>query len=229
MALIPAGEFWMGSPDGEGEKNEHPRHSVHLDAYYMDKFEVTVSRYAEFLHATGRPSPGGWQQVRRGEHDRLPVIGVDWQDADAYCRWAGKRLPTEAEWEKAARGTDGQTYPWGNDGPTARLANFGPRRYSGKAYGEQLAPEDSYEPGKSPYGLYHMAGNVWEWVADWFDENYYAKSPHLNPKGPSNGQYRVLRSGSWHDSPVRSANRAMEPPSRRLGRLGFRCAQDIPK
>jgi formylglycine-generating enzyme required for sulfatase activity len=129
MVLIPAGEFWMGSPDGEGAKDEHPRHRVHLDAFYMDKFEVTVARYAEFMQSTARRVPGLWE-VESGKHANLPMVGVDWHDADAYCRWAGKRLPTEAEWEKAARGTNGQTYPWGNEGypwrkgaPPAERAN----------------------------------------------------------------------------------------------------------
>jgi len=111
MVLIPAGEFWMGSPDGEGNKDEHPRHQVTLDGFYMDKFEVTIARYTEFVRAQNRSKPAGWDQVDSSKHGNLPVIGVDWHDAKAYCEWAGKRLPTEAEWEKAARGTDGRMYP----------------------------------------------------------------------------------------------------------------------
>ena len=169
MVLIPTGEFWMGSPDGEGDKDEHPRHRVSLDAYSMDKFEVTVSRYAKFLQSTGRRDPDYWDQVNISKHSNLPVVGVDWHDAEAYCQWAGKRLPTEAAWEKAARGTDGRTYPWGNGQPTPRLANFN-KEYVANFYDERLAPVDSYEAGNSPYRLHHMAGNVWEWTADWSGE-----------------------------------------------------------
>jgi hypothetical protein len=163
MVLIPAGKFWMGSPDGEGKEDEHPRHQVFLDAFYMDKFEVTVSRYDQFVQSTDRSKPKFWDQADTGKHGNLPVVGVDWNDAEAYCRWAGKRLPTEAEWEKAARGTDGRTYPWGTEAPTARLANFGNQSSPiMKAYEERLMPVDRDEAGQSPYGLHHMAGNVWE-------------------------------------------------------------------
>jgi formylglycine-generating enzyme required for sulfatase activity len=228
MVLIPAGEFWMGSPDGEGNGPEHPRHQVYLDAFYIDQVEVTVSRYAEFLRSMSRSEPLVWYQADPRKHGNLPVVGVDWNDADAYCRWAGKRLPTEAEWEKAARGTDERRYPWGTEVPTNRLANFGKDK-SVYAY-EKLAPVESYETGKSPYGVYHMAGNVWEWVADWYDENYYAKSLERNPKGPSSGQYRVQRGGSWGNKPVevRSALRHRLTPTAQSFFIGFRCAQDTP-
>jgi formylglycine-generating enzyme required for sulfatase activity len=219
MVLIPAGTFWMGSPDGEGNKNEHPRHQVYLDAFYMDKFEVTVARYAEFIRAKNRAKPAFWDLVVSGKHGNLPVVGVEWWDAKTYCEWVGKRLPTEAEWEKAARGTEGRTYPWGNDQPTARHANFG-KGYTTNAYDDRLAPVDSYEAGKSPNGLHHMAGNVWEWTADWYGKEYYGKSPARNPTGPSGGEYRVIRGGSWNDVPmnVRSAHRLRNtPPSTRLG------------
>jgi formylglycine-generating enzyme required for sulfatase activity len=227
MALIPAGEFWMGSPDSEGNIDEHPRHRVYVDAYSMDRFEVTVSRYEKFMQSTGRQAPEYWDQVKTGKHSDLPVVGVDWHDAEAYCRWAGKRLPTEAEWEKAARGTDERTYPWGNEPPTTSLANF-ERGYANNAYDERLASVDSYEAGKSPYGLHHMAGNVWEWTYDWYEEPFFAKSPQRNPKGPSSGQYRMRRGGSWFYEPhfVRSAHRSRETPTLRYPDMGFRCAQD---
>ena len=229
MVLIPAGEFWMGSPDEEGQKDEHPRHQVSLDAFYMDKFEITVARYAELVRSTKRSKPAYWNQVDSSKHGNLPVVGVDWQDAEAYCRWAGKRLPTEAEWEKAARGTDGRRYPWGNEQPTPGLANFG-KDYVETIYNTGLAPVDSYEAGNSPYGLHHMAGNVWEWTADWYDQQFYATSPQRNPTGPSTGTTKVLRGGSWSDEPdfVRSANRNWGTPTSGGARGGFRCAQDRP-
>jgi formylglycine-generating enzyme required for sulfatase activity len=232
MMLVTAGEFWMGSPDGEGKEDERPRHQVFLDAFYMDKFEVTVSRYDQFMQSTDRSKPMDWKQVDVTTQGNLPVIGVDWTDADSYCRWAGKRLPTEAEWEKAARGTDGRTYPWGNEEPTARLANFGKQHSpTVKAYEETLVPVDHDEAGQSPYGLHHMAGNVFEWVGDWYDEHYYHRSPARNPKGPAHGTMRVFRGGSLYNDPaeVRSANRHRFPSSTQLASLGFRCAQDGPK
>jgi formylglycine-generating enzyme required for sulfatase activity len=237
MVLIPAGEFWMGSSNGG--KNERPRHNVFLDSYYMDKFEVTVSRYDQFMLSTDRGEPRYWYQVEMRKHGNLPIVGVSWDDADSYCRWAGKRLPTEAEWEKAARGTDERPYPWGNEEPTARHAVFGkdnpsPITSGGEVnvFEEKLALVDSYEAGKSPYGLYHMAGNVREWVADWYEATYYAKSSERNPKGPSTRLSRVHRGGSWDEQPdgLRSAGRsALDPTHWQTNTLGFRCAQDGPK
>ena len=230
MVLILAGEFWMGSPDGKGNNDEHPQQRVYVDTYYMDKFEVSVSRYTEFMQLTGRGAPNYWDQVNTVRHSNLPVVGVDWYDAEAYCRWAEKRLPTEAEWEKAARSTDGRTYPWGNEPPTSRLANFG-KGAAKNVYDERLAPIDSYEAGNSPHGIHHMAGNVWEWTTDWYDEHLYAKSPQRNPKGPSNGTDKVLRGGGWGNdlASVRSAYRARQTPTTRGVKHGFRCAQDSSK
>ena len=227
MVLIPTGEFTMGSPDGKGDGNEHPQHQVYLDAFDIDKFEVTVARYAEFLQAMKRAKPAFWDQVDTSKHGNLPVVGVDWNDAEAYCRWAKKRLPTEAEWEKAARGTDERTYPWGNEAPTSNLANFGKERIK-KFYDRRLAPAGSYEAGKSPYGIYDLAGNVWEWVADWDDESYYEQSASRNPPGPSSGIDRVIRGGSWLHQPddMRSAGRDRGTPTLRNDSIGFRCAQD---
>lgn len=230
MVLIPAGEFWMGSPDGVGSGYEHPRHRVYLDAFYMDNFEVTVARYAKFLGSVNRSAPSNWKQVNIPERGNMPVVGVDWHDADAYCYWAAKRLPTEAEWEKAARGIDERTYPWGNEAPTIRIANFGHRPVDTNVYDKILVPVDSYETGKSPYGLYHMAGNVREWVADWFDGSYYGNSPERNPKGPSSGPGRGVRGGSWHSKgDMRSAVRDAAPPAVQDTDLGFRCVQDNSK
>ncbi|GKS57478.1 hypothetical protein YTPLAS18_10050 [Nitrospira sp.] len=177
MVLVPAGEFWMGSPEAQGDDDERPRHRVYLNSFYIDKYETSVSRYAKFMQAAGRKAPTYWDQVKLEEHGNLPVVGVDWSDAEVYCRWAGKRLPAEAEWEKAARGTDGRTYPWGNEEPTSARANFGRDFLSVKnPYEERLAPVDSLEAGRSPYGVHHLAGNVWEWVADWYANDYYRHS-----------------------------------------------------
>jgi formylglycine-generating enzyme required for sulfatase activity len=227
MALVPAGEFDMGSREGEGEDDERPRHRVYLDAFYMDRYQVTVSRYAKFLNATGRERPRYWNEATLSQGENRPVIGVTWQDADAYCRWAGKRLPTEAEWEKAARGTDGRKYPWGNEEPTSRHANFGKSEQDEVP----LLPVGSLEAGKSPYGIYDMAGNVWEWVADWYDAGYYQRSPVQNPAGPPGGQAKVARGGAWdrHVFNVRAANRSSFTPTNRFKDVGIRCVQDAPK
>ncbi|GKS57479.1 hypothetical protein YTPLAS18_10060 [Nitrospira sp.] len=231
MVLVPTGEFWMGSPEGQGDDDEHPRHKVFLDAFYIDKYETSVSRYAKFMEATGQQSlPGYWDHLRLEKRGNLPVVGVDWHHAEAYCRWVGKRLPTEAEWEKTARGTDGRTYPWGNEEPTPTRANFG-RKSIKNVYDEGLRSVDSLEAGRSRYGVHHLAGNVWEWVADWYERGYYRHSPERNPRGPSGGQYRVLRGGSWDSEPglVRSVNRNRDGSMNRGDNVGFRCALDVPR
>jgi len=224
MVLIPAGSFWMGVDGLEGLEDERPRHQVWLDAYRIDRFEVTTGRYALFLRASGRKPPWQWEAVNLAIHVNRPVIGVDWEDAEAYCRWAGKRLPTEAEWEKAARGTDGRLFPWGNQPPTAEHANHAlGARFS---YSQALMPVGSYEKGRSPFGLSDMAGNVWEWVQDWYAGNYYEQSPEKNPKGPEEGQLKVLRGGSWSELPkyLLTYGRFKLPPSTQNSYTGFRCA-----
>ena len=192
MILIPAGEFIMGSPEGEGDANEHPQHPVFLNAFYIDKYEVTNALYKQFMSATGHIAPLFWDDEEYN-HPNQPVVRVTWHDAVAYAEWAGKRLPTEAEWEKAARGTDGRIYPWGNEWDSSKC-NSG---VSGDGY-EYTAPVGSFPAGASPYGVMDMAGNVWEWCADWYDKDYYSsQSSQQNPKGPDSGTYRVLRGGSW--------------------------------
>ena len=231
MVMVPAGEFVMGwREDGKtAMRDARPAHPVFLDAYYIEQYEVTTSRYANFLHNTRRPAPDDWSEQVAQKHGNKPVVGVDWNDASAYCAWAGRRLPTEAEWEKAARGTDQREYPWGNEEPTQQRANFD-HCCEFKDYGA-LTDVGSFEKDKSPYGVYDMAGNVSEWTADWFDYAYYRKSPSRNPKGPSSGQERMVRGGSWGNGPVlvRSAYRSRyTPPAKRLDNIGFRCAQDAP-
>lgn len=225
MVLIPEGPFWMGRDGIEALEDERPRHQVWLDAYSMDLYEVSTAQYARFLAATKRPPPWQWETVDLSVHGDRPVIGVDWEDAEAYCRWAGKRLPTEAEWEKAARGTDERLYPWGNQTPTASLANFAlGARFS---YSQVLMPVGHYKQGTSPYGLYDMAGNVWEWVQDWYGANYYEVSPERNPQGPEQGQFKVLRGGSWSDLPkyLLTYGRFKLPPATRNSFAGFRCVK----
>jgi formylglycine-generating enzyme required for sulfatase activity len=229
MALVPAGEFLMGSSDGASD--ERPVHRVYLDAFYIDKFELTTSRYAKFLRATGRKAPDKWNDINPTFDWARPVIGVDWNDADAYCQWAGKRLPTEAEWEKAARGADGRKYPWGADEPTEALANFDwDSRRTWRGY-STLSPVGSYEEGKSPYSIYDASGNVWEWVADWYSPNSYGSNHERNPKGTTSGIFKVTRGGSWGDKiySLRTSNRRGIPPGDRYRDLGFRCAQDAHK
>jgi formylglycine-generating enzyme required for sulfatase activity len=225
MAAIPAGEFWMGVDGMIGLEDEKPRHKVRLDAYSMDLYEVTVVRYARFLAATNREPPSYWETVKLAEHGARPVIGVSWDDADAYCKWAGKRLPTEAEWEKAARGTDERQYPWGNHKPTPDLANYAlGARFS---YSQVLMPVGKYDKAVSPYGLFDMAGNVWEWTQDWYGGAYYEVSPEKNPAGPEQGQFKVLRGGSWSDMAkyMLTYGRFKLPPNTRNSYTGFRCVR----
>jgi formylglycine-generating enzyme required for sulfatase activity len=225
MVLVPAGEFWMGVDGMIGLDDERPRHKVWLDTFSMDVHEVTVGRYARFLAATGRPTPWMWETVNLEIHGNRPVIGVDWSDAEAFCKWVGKRLPTEAEWEKAARGIDERHFPWGNVQPTGNLANFAlGARFS---YSQVLMPVGQYDNGKSPYGIYNLAGNVWEWVQDWYSGSYYEYSPERNPTGPEEGQFKVLRGGSWSDLPkyLLSYGRFKLLPTTRNSYTGFRCAK----
>jgi formylglycine-generating enzyme required for sulfatase activity len=213
--LILAGDFWMGSPDGEGDSDEHPKHKVRLDAFYIDKYEVTVSHYKKCVEAgkCSAPKTGvgcNWGNPKRG--DNYPVNCVDWNQSDTFCRWAGKRLPTEAEWEKAARGGTETRFSFGNDESLYRdyawdRENSGSKDHpmqfiAGRYlhlkkyvndYGGLTHPVGQKKPNQ--FGLYDMYGNVWEWVSDWYGENYYRNSPQKNPQGPIIGAKRVIRGG----------------------------------
>ena len=225
MVLVPSGEFIMGS---SAASDERPAHRVSLDSYYIDKFEVTNARYAKYMEAvTTQQSPHQWSAVKLNEDGDRPVIGVSWADAEAYCRWTGKRLPTEAEWEKAARGTDARKYPWGDEEPREGIANFG--RCCGWSGFGLLAKVGTNQAGQSPYGVHDMAGNVWEWVADWYDSQYYKTSAAQNPKGPGAGRDKVIRGGSWSNrgGDVRATIRDKVPPTYRNYSIGFRCVSSV--
>jgi formylglycine-generating enzyme required for sulfatase activity len=289
MVLVPGGQFWMGSSENDVDRAiedcktqqkkdeqtckgwmapEQPRHSVTLDPFYLDTYEVTNRLFDKFVRATGYQTTAekdgtafawidgkGWQDTsgatwRQPEAGPLvfatdrahhPVVAVSWHDAEAYCRWAGKRLPTEAEFEYATRGGTQTKYWWGSGSPgTRRVANVADESAKrtlamwpimvgyDDGYGK-TAPVGSYEA--NPFGLFDLTGNVNEWTADWFDGNYYRNSPERNPTGPTSGQSKVLRGGSWTHGPVRirSANRNWYTPSTRDADVGFRCAQDAPK
>ena len=226
--------------------DEGPAHEVTLDAYLIDKYETSKKLFGEFIKTTGHPAPAYWDDPRLNKPEQ-PVVGVNWEDAKAFCTWAGKRLPTEAEWEKAARGPKGYRYPWGNDFDSAK-ANFGGAIGSDRG---ATAPIDAMPEGASPYGVFNMSGNVFEWVQDWYDPNYYRKlagSSQLNPTGPEKpiwlggtgtyvdrltvGEKRVIRGGSWvaAQASLTTTHRFWNHPlnnSYGVG-LGFRCASDAP-
>lgn len=216
MVLIPGGPFTMGSDEGKTLANEQPSQIVNLPAFYIDQYEVTVGQYRRFLNQTKRNPPKYWEHMELYRDAAKPVVGVSWDDALAYCRWAEKRLPTEAEWEKAARGTDAQTFPWGSASPNWTTANFGKTGNPPQVYQEKLKPVGSYNLGKSPYEIYEMAGNVSEWVTAWYEE------------GPSSKEWKVARGGSWQDKPMslRSTYRLRFPASTQNTFLGIRCAKD---
>ena len=242
---IPAGELLMGSDkkqDPQAYDNELPQHKVYLDEYWIGVTPVSVAQFTAFVQSSGYVTTAEKEKrsyTWRTPHDKgsdvkakasHPVTCVDWQDAAAFCEWltsqaqpAAKwvvRLPSEAEWEKAARGADGRLYPWGRRTPDAKRCNF-------KYNVCDTTPVGKYSPGgDSPYGCADMAGNVWQWLADWYSETYYQQSPTSNPAGPSSGEFRVQRGGAWINDGrnVRSAHRCWSPPRSWSYVGGFRCA-----
>ena len=254
MVLIPTGTFQMGSPTGDVD--EVPVHTVELDAFYIDQHEVTNAEYQAFVAATGHPPPRGigytavYELLKNDyepwndpgfNHPDQPVTTVTWFDATAYCEWVGKRLPTEAEWEKAVRGgLEGARYPWGDTEPGNTSANFADSQTEFEWRSPSVndgflftAPVGTFPP--NGYGLFDMAGNVWEWCADWYSPTYYsdvqgAESPPRNPTGPDTGERRVLRGGTWYRAvhTIRNAERVSDFPNSSLNVVGFRCAMDAP-
>lgn len=219
MVEIPGGSFIFGSD--KGEPDEAPAQEMELPAFEIDMFEVTNADFRAFVEATGYVTDAeargdrGWQAYAEGK-DRHPVVKVSWNDAVAFCQWAGKRLPTEAEWEKAARGTDGRIYPWDNQ--------WDPTKVNGKDYGLRgTAVVGSFGAGASPYGAHDMAGNVWEWTADWYKA--YPGSPYQDPYYGE--RFRVLRGGGWFETQenLRTANRSANIPEAANDDIGFRCAR----
>jgi formylglycine-generating enzyme required for sulfatase activity len=230
MVKVPAGPFIMGGPGGGADSV--PAHKVVLGDYYIDQFEVTNAQYRACVEAEVCQPPASNASYTRqnyftnNQFDDHPVLQVSWEQAFAFCGWREARLPTEAEWEKAARGADERTYPWG-EGIDCSMANWATS--SGTCVGDTTAT-GSYPDGASAFGAHDMAGNVWEWVADWYAEEYYAESPGENPRGPETGDLKVLRGGSWvsNESNVRVVFRNNLEPASTSSNIGFRCARPAP-
>ncbi len=284
MILIPEGAFLMGSTKQDIENllaldqhieierlnNEIPQREVYLNAYYIDKYPVTNAKYKKFIESGGYTqqeywSDAGWNyitesnplenneldDVLNGEPD-CPTVNISWHEAEAFAKWSGKRLPIEAEWEKAARGTDGRIYPWGNEFDKTRLN-------CAEAKIKKTTPVTKYPQGRSVYGCFDMAGNVWEWTADWYDSKYYQHAPNKDPLGPNVAEEnpgfwrpeeigisiyelkpsptggslsgcKVLRGGSWNGSGIvhiRCSNRDYDEPTYKNDTIGFRCAKSL--
>jgi formylglycine-generating enzyme required for sulfatase activity len=231
MTFIPGGDFQRGRthplPDDdlkwypEVMKDDRPVRPVHVDPFYMDTHEVTNAQYARFVKATRHRAPYHWPDGRVPDgKDDFPVVNVSWEDAAAYAKWAGKRLPTEAEWERACRGlAEGAKFWWGEAKASKEVARFG----------TVDGPQAVGKCKANAFGLYDMAGNVWEWTADWYDRGYYAKAPARNPAGPATGRYRVIRGGSWSDVEkyLTCAYRSWARPAERSPNIGFRCVKPV--
>jgi formylglycine-generating enzyme required for sulfatase activity len=246
IVLIPAGEFTMGS-DSTTDRYfwgaEAPSHTVNLDEFYIYKTEVTNVMYTVCVEekACPRPEANNSRSIKsyygNPTYDNYPVIMVSWVHAVSYCKWAGGRLPTEAEWEKAARGIDSRLFPWGNDSVNGNLVNYCDRNCPNSSRDNAVndgyadtAPIGSFPAGASPYSILDMAGNVWEWVNDFFVPEYYKISPFDNPLGPASGSRRGIRGGSWFNTidGIRTVARSSLTPDSALDTLGFRCVIDFP-
>jgi formylglycine-generating enzyme required for sulfatase activity len=228
MVLIPAGEFLMG--DNLGGPEEQPEHNVNLDSYYIDLYEVTNARYAACVADNSCDPPTQLGSATRSSYyddpdfADFPVIFVNWAMAGQYCAWRGGSLPTEAQWEKAARGSDARVFPWPGEVIDCTFANF----WNSEATCQRdTTAVGSYPKGASPFGLFDMAGNVWEWVQDWFSPDFYINSPADNPVGPADGGYRVLRGGGWTGSAgqQRTTTRGRNLPTGSWNYVGFRCVR----
>ncbi|MFO7680142.1 MAG: SUMF1/EgtB/PvdO family nonheme iron enzyme, partial [Chloroflexota bacterium] len=253
MSYVPGGAFLMGSPDEDitAAPDEKPQHEVTLDPFFMDQYEVSVAQYAAFLNRLGsyknaclekdcvhpRFEAGFTSYLLEEDQGNgkllyipltgfanFPINHVSWYGAQAYCQAMGGRLPTEAEWEYAARGSDGRIYPWGNQAPNENLAVFNSDSY------EKLKPVNALPAGSSPFNILGMAGSMWEWTNDWYDEDYYSISPDANPTGPETGLMKAIRGGAWPNNNladrVRAANRSNFTPDFISATVGFRCVQD---
>lgn len=226
LVWIPAGEFLRGSKPGEGASDERPQRKVYLDGYWMYKYPVTYKQYQAFCEATGRELRTTWGQDQKVDPQADPgtyPFLCNWYDAEAYAKWAGAALPTEAQWEKAARGTDGRTYPWGEKWDPECAVGMERTIY---AFKTGILPVGRSPKGVSPYGVEDMAGNMWQWVADWYQHDYYAKAPSRNPTGPETGIVKVLRGGdsNWDERFMRCAVRMIMPPQvNDWTKTGFRC------
>ncbi len=234
LVFIPAGPFLRGSPvsDPESEANERPEGEVYLEAYWIDQTEVTNRMYSLCVLEGGCEPPQSESTLTRNayydnlDYAEYPVVNVSWAQAENYCRWAGRRLPSEAEWEKAARGPQGARYPWGDADPNCDLLNFGNPGPGQGACSSDTTRVGSFPAGASTYGALDMAGNVFEWVADWYRPDAYRLSQDSNPTGPESGETRVLRGGALNDATgaVRAANRHQTHPENISYFIGFRCA-----
>ena len=225
MVVIPAGEFLMGADDGL--QDARPLHRVYLSSYWFDRYEVTNARYRQCVEGGGCTPPKDrltFEDLQRAQH---PVTNITWNQARSFCQWQGKRLPTEAEWEKAARGTDGRRYPWGNDGEVVKIrvknGDLKPGANGSERVGRQAATA-------SPYGALDMIGNVSEWVKDWYAEDFYQTSSSHDPQGPLRGSFRVLRGGEWNEKPpnLQASYRGWDEVTYWGPTLGVRCAGDVP-
>ena len=232
MVFIPGGTFARGRThklEDDGLKwvpvlleDDRPVRKISIDPFYLDEHDVTNAQYAGFVKATHHRAPYNWPGgVAPAGKENLPVVDVSWDDATAYARWAGKRLPTEAEWERASRGlVEGSRYPWGDRAPTAKDARFNVLD----------GPGAVCRLPRNYFGLCDIVGNVWQWTADWYAKDYYATAPDHDPQGPSSGMYRVLRGGSWDDEAkyLTCSYRSWARPAERSPNIGFRCAKNFP-